>query len=102
LDKNDWSILCGNNKPRTSIGLNDIFSEERWAELRQMNSNTNDRIHDGIISTLKGGKRFIILSEYNENSVKMLKEIASTCDLVFSVDDLIVKDENDVSDTSTP
>jgi len=60
------------------------------------------RIHNGILPQTRLGKHFVILShsDFTTEFVNDLKEIASISNLVFSVDDLVIKDEAALSGSS--
>lgn len=71
-------------------------------ELKELNDYINLRIHDGDVPKTFDQKKFIILphDKYNDARVQILKEIAMKVDLVFGVDDLVIKDEAEFSASS--
>ena len=61
LDNNDFGFQERKGRRMTQIPLPSLFSDAEWAELRQMNRDTTDRIHDGSLPTTSTGKKFIVL-----------------------------------------
>ncbi|TPX39561.1 hypothetical protein SeLEV6574_g07120 [Synchytrium endobioticum] len=73
------------------------------------NEETNKRIHDGDIRKTSENKAYVIVphSSYSADIVDMLKHVAAMSDVVFVPDDLVLKDEQELSgssgsETSTP
>ena len=79
-----------------------LYSTEEWNELKSLNRSTTLRIHDGVLPTTREGKQFIILShnDFKQERVDRLKRIATIVDVVFSENDLIVKEESALSSSS--
>jgi hypothetical protein len=81
-----------------------MFSQSEWDILKSLNADTTKRIHDAKLPQTSTQKPFVIIphskfiaTEY----VKSLKRIAAIADVVFEQDDLVVKDESDLSGSSS-
>jgi hypothetical protein len=87
--------------PKLNVPLPELFDErvsKEWTKLKEWNQKTNSRIHDARLPTDKG-KAFIILptAEYNDETVRFFKRIGAKGKLFTYEDDLIVKDEAELS-----
>jgi hypothetical protein len=98
----DWTYMKRRGNQLTNIPLPKLFSELQWDRLKALNRSTTLRIHNGILPQTRLGKHFVILShsDFTTEFVNDLKEIASISNLVFSVDDLVIKDEAALSGSS--
>lgn len=73
-----------------------------WIELITLNTENLFRIHDGNLPTNSEGRSFAILSLslFTSQRADVLKKIAVTADLMFGVDDLVIKGEAEFSGSS--
>ena len=87
--------------PKLPIPLPALFNEKEWKKLKELNRKTNERIHDAFLPKLSG-KFFIILphAEFNDETVLFFKKIGVKGKLFPYEDDLLVKDEWDLSGSS--
>jgi hypothetical protein len=74
--------------------LPDLFSEDEWKKLEQLNDSTNERIHDADIPK-RNGKSFVIVPEkdYNQDTVDFIKSVAVKANLFTDENKLDVKNE---------
>ena len=95
----EWEYRKDFGKQLTTVPLPSVFTDEQWIILEQLNHKTNNRIHDAALPRTISQKPFVIIphSDYNDNVVNNLKQIAAIADIVFEVDELVVKDESDLS-----
>jgi hypothetical protein len=89
--------------PILSIRLPDLFDKDEWTNLREWNQKTNSRIHDADLPKTSTGKYFVVIphADYNEETIQFFKEIGVKGRLYDSESKLEVKDENDVSGSSS-
>jgi hypothetical protein len=97
-----WDFRTKKGKALTNIPLPNLFTKRVWDELKDLNDFTNQRIHDGNLPKTEGGggKPYFILphSKYFENGVvESLKEAAVIVNLVWDKDELVIKDEDNLS-----
>ena len=102
VEGRDWGYALKWGKKVCNVPLPDLYSTEEWNELKSLNKSTTLRIHDGVLPTTREGKQFIILShdDFKQERVDRLKRIATIVDVVFSENDLIVKEESALSGSS--
>ena len=88
--------------PKLDKPLNELFDQEQWKKLREMNQKTNDRIHDANVPKTSGNKFFIILSheDYDEETISFFKKVGVKGKLFSNESDLEVKDELEMSGSS--
>jgi hypothetical protein len=82
--------------------LPSLFTADEWYKLRVLNEYTTTRIHDAFLHSTSTGKRFVILphSDFNEEMVSFLKNVGVKATLFSSPDDLEVRDEDLLSESS--
>ena len=88
----------------TTIPLPSFFSKSQWDLLKSLNSDTTKRIHDAKLPQTSNQKPYVIIphSKYDTKEyVNNLKSIAAKANIVEEEDDLIVKDELDLSGSSS-
>ena len=88
--------------PVFPIPLPSLFTTDEWDKLRALNKSTTTRIHSGTLPTTSNGKAYVIIphSEFTEEMVSFLKNVGVKATLFSSPDDLEVKDEDLLSDSS--
>jgi hypothetical protein len=89
--------------PRLDVALPELFTTEEWDKVKELNKKTNDRIHDAALPTTRDGKRYIILphSEFsNPKTIAFFKSIGVKGQLFAYEDDLLIKDEDNLSGSS--
>lgn len=106
--KKNWTFHCFKVKdtdeegltavklvPKLNIPLPDLFSEDEWKKLIDLNNSTNERIHDADMPK-SHGKRFVIVSEkdYNQDTIDSIKSVAVKAKLVIDEKNLDVKCES--------
>ncbi|KAI8896931.1 hypothetical protein BC833DRAFT_527678, partial [Globomyces pollinis-pini] len=84
--------------PKLPIPLPELFDQNEWKKIKELNRKTTDRIHDTTLPKEKG-KFFIILptAEFNDETVRFFKRIGVKGKLFAYEEDLIVKDEAELS-----
>jgi hypothetical protein len=84
--------------PKLPIPLPELFDQNEWEKIKELNRKTTDRIHDATLPKEKG-KFFIILptAEFNDETVRFFKRIGVKGKLFAYEEDLIVKDEAELS-----
>ena len=88
----------------TTIPLPSLFSKSEWDLLKSLNGDTTKRIHDAKLPQTSNQKPYVISphSKYDTKEyVNNLKRIAAKANIVEEEDDLIVKDEIDLSGSSS-
>jgi hypothetical protein len=88
--------------PKLDIPLPDIFSDDEWKKLDQLNDSTNERIHDADIPK-SHGKSFVIVPEndYNQDTIDFIKSVAVKAKLFIDEKKLDVKNESYLSGSSS-
>ena len=83
----------------TTTPLPSLFSQSEWDILKDLNADTTKRIYDAKLPQTSSRKPFVIIphSKFTTENVESLKRIAVIADVVFEQDDLVVKDESDLS-----
>ena len=84
--------------PLLATPLPKLFDEDDWKRIKELNRKTTERIHDARLPTDKG-KAFIVLpaAEFNIETIHFFKRIGVRGKLFVYEDDLIVKDEAELS-----
>ncbi|TPX51879.1 hypothetical protein SeLEV6574_g00085 [Synchytrium endobioticum] len=103
LDTNRWSLReKRDGTPVNPKPLDQLFTGDTWKKLREMNEETNKRIYDGDMPKTSENKAYVIVphSSYSADIVDMMKHVAAMSDVVFVPDDLVVKDEQELSGSS--
>jgi hypothetical protein len=98
-----WDYRKNGGQQLTTTPLPSLFSQSEWDILKSLNADTTKRIHDAKLPQTSTQKPFVIIphSKFNPEYVKSLKRIAAIADIVFEQDDLVVKDESDLSESSS-
>ncbi|RKP22009.1 hypothetical protein ROZALSC1DRAFT_26593 [Rozella allomycis CSF55] len=101
-NENGDMIQINAGDPKFPTPLPSLFTDAEWAKLRALNKSTSSRIHSATLPTTSNGKAYVIIphSEFNEEMVSFLKNIGVKATLFSSPDDLEVKDEDLLSDSS--
>jgi hypothetical protein len=73
-----------------------------WDKLRALNKSTTTRIHSATLPTTSKGKAYVIIphSEFTEDMISFLKNVGVKATPFSGPDDLEVKDEVLLSDSS--
>jgi hypothetical protein len=97
-----WDYRKENEIQLTNTPLPELFDEDEWKRMKELNRITNERIHDARLPTDKG-KVFIVLpnDEFNDETVRFFKRIGKKGKLFTYENDLIVKDESGISGSSS-
>ena len=98
-----WDYRKNGGQQLTTTPLPSLFSQSEWDILEALNADTTKRIHDAILPRTSTRKPFVIIphSKFTTEYVGSLKRIAAIADIVFEQDDLVVKDESDLSGSSS-
>jgi hypothetical protein len=101
-DENGDMVQINAGDPLLPIPLPSLFTTDEWDKLRALNKSTTTRIHSATLPTTSNGKAYVIIphSEFNEEMVSFLKNVGVKATLFSSPDDLEVKDEDFLSDSS--
>jgi hypothetical protein len=101
-DENGAMVQIHAGDPKFPTPLPSLFTDDEWAKLKILNKSTSTRIHNATLPTTSNGKAYVIIphSEFNEEMVSFLKSIGVKATLFSSPDDLEVKDEDFLSDSS--
>jgi hypothetical protein len=83
--------------------LRKFFTPAEWKELRELNRDTTNRIHDARMHVTSSGKPIIVLphGKFQRRRITNLQKIAKTSGLVMDLDEIIVKDEQNISGSSS-
>ena len=97
-----WDYRKKRGQKFTSTPLQDLFTQEVWSDLEDLNDFTNRKIHDGLLPSSSEGKPYFILprSKFDDDLAERFKAAAMTVNLVFEKDDLTVKDGGKLSGSS--
>jgi hypothetical protein len=89
--------------PIFSVRLPDLFDEDEWVKLKEWNQKTNNRIHDADLPKTSTGKYFVIIphADYNKETISFFKTIGVKGHLYDNESKLEVKDEDDLSGSSS-
>ena len=99
-----WDYKKENGIQLTNTPLPSLLSVQQWEMLKSLNRDTTKRIHDAQLPRTSSQKPFIVLPHTkftNTEYVDALKSIAAIIGVVPTEDDLIVKDESDLSGSSS-
>jgi hypothetical protein len=99
-----WDYKKENGIQVTNTPLPSLLSVQQWDILKSLNRDTTKRIHDAQLPRTNSQKPFIVLPHTTFTKTKYvddLKSIAAIIGVVPSEDDLIVKDESDLSASSS-
>ena len=94
---NGYTIEIKRGQPLTNVKLPDIYTGVIF------NHKNSARVHSGNLPSLSNGKPYIIIpqSEFTEEMISFLKTIGVKATLFSSPDDLVVKDEDALSEGSS-
>ncbi|KAI3654048.1 hypothetical protein MP228_000767 [Amoeboaphelidium protococcarum] len=100
VDSEGLYSVIHRGEPLKKERLPDLFSPGEWNIISQLNKTAGGRVHDGQLPNLSNGKPYIIIphSEYTSEMVASLKNIAVKATLFCSPDQLVFKDEDDLSE----
>jgi hypothetical protein len=89
--------------PIFSVRLPDLFDEDEWLKLKEWNQKTNSRIHDADVPKTSTGKYFVIIphADYTKETISFFKIIGIKGYLYDNESKLEVKDEDDLSGSSS-
>jgi hypothetical protein len=89
--------------PILSVRLPDLFDADEWVKLKEWNQKTNSRIHDADLPKTSTGKYFVIIphADYNQGTIEFFKTIGVKGQLYDNGSKLEVKDEDDLSGSSS-
>jgi hypothetical protein len=99
-----WDYKKENGIQLTNTPLPSLLSVQQWEMLKSLNRDTTKRIHDAQLPRTSSQKPFIVLphTKFTKTEyVDALKSIAAIIGVVPTEDDLIVKDESDLSGSSS-
>ncbi len=101
-DDDGFTVQIRKGQPLKSTKLPDLYNPDEWDKISKFNKKTTQRVHDGQLPHLSNGKPYILIphSEFTEEMVLFLKSIGVKATLFSSIDDLEVKDEDFLSDSS--
>ena len=102
-DENGEMAQINKGDPIFPTPLPSLFTPDEWAKLKVLNKNTTKLIHSGNLPSLSNGKPYIVIphSEFTEEMIAFLKTIGVKATLFSSPDDLVVKDEDALSEGSS-
>jgi hypothetical protein len=95
-----WDYKKENEIQLTNTPLPSLLSVQQWDMLKSLNLDTSKRIHDAQLPRTSSQKPFIVLPHTKFTEIEYvdgLKSIAAIIGVVPSEDDLIVRDESDLS-----
>jgi hypothetical protein len=103
VDEDGYTIEIRKGQPVTKDRLPDIYTEEEWDKISSFNKKTTKLVHSGNLPSLSNGKPYIVIphSEFTEEMISFLKTIGVKATLFSSPDDLVVKDEDALSEGSS-
>jgi hypothetical protein len=101
-DDEGFTVEIRKGQPLRSNKLPDLYTPDEWDKISKFNKNTTKRVHNGNLPQLSNGKPYIIIphSEFTEEMISFLKNIGVKASLFSSPDDLEVKDEDLLSNSS--
>lgn len=102
LDLGSWDIRVKKGKQVTNVPLDKLFTVAQWKILRDLNSETNKRLHRGTLPINSRGHKYMVVPHnfYSEDSCTRLTEIAMTVDVVFEMNELEIRDDIHLSGSS--
>ena len=103
IDEDEFITKIKKGQPVTKVRLPDIYTEEEWDKISQFNKKTTKLVHSGNLPSLSNGKPYIVIphSEFTEEMISFLKTIGVKATLFSDPDDLVVKDEDALSEGSS-
>jgi hypothetical protein len=103
IDEDGFTIEIKKGQPLTTVKLPDIYTVGEWGKISHFNHKTSTRVHSGTMPSLSNGKPYIVIphSEFTEEMISFLKTIGVKATLFSSPDDLVVKDEDALSEGSS-
>ena len=101
-DDDGYTVEIHRGQPLTNNRLPDLYTPDEWDKISKFNKTTTKRVHDGQLPQLSNGKPYVIIphSEFTDEMISFLKSIGVKASLFSSPDDLEVKDEDFLSDSS--
>jgi hypothetical protein len=99
-----WDYRQNDGLPLTNEPLSSRLTAKQWKTLEKLNRKTSDRIHDALLPLTTNQKPFIVLPHndfVDKETVNDLKSIAAIIGVVPTEADFIVKDEFDLSASSS-
>jgi hypothetical protein len=102
IDDDGFVVQIRKGQPLTKVKLPDLYTADEWDKISKFNKKTTTRIYSATLPTTSNGKPYIIIphSEFTEEMISFLKSIGVKASLFSSPDDLEVKDEDLLSDSS--
>jgi hypothetical protein len=99
-DDDGYTIEIRKGQPLTNVKLPDVYTGEEWGKISIFNQKNSARVHSGNLPSLSNGKPYIVIphSEFTEEMISFLKTIGVKATLFSSPDDLVVKDEDALSE----
>ena len=103
IDDHSWTHIKKRRTNTRQTPLDQLFSNAEWNELRELNGDTNDRIHDGRMRVTSSGRSVIVLphSKFQQRRIARLQHIATASGLVSDAGAIVVKDEDTLSGSSS-
>ena len=99
-----WDYRQNDGLRLTNEPLSSRLTAKQWKTLEKLNRKTSERIHDALLPLTTNQKPFIVLSHndfVDTEIVNDLKSIAVIIGVVPTEADFIVKDESDLSGSSS-
>ena len=105
IDEDRFITKIKKGQPVTKDHLPDIYTVDEWKKISEFNNKTTKLklVHSGNLPSLSNGKPYIVIphSEFTEEMISFLKTIGVKATLFSSLDDLVVKDEDALSEGSS-
>ena len=103
INEDGFTVEIKRGQPLTNVKLPDIYTEDEWKKISEFNNKTTKLVHSGTLPSLSNGKPYIVIphSEFTEEMISFLKTIGVKATLFSSPDDLVVKDEDALSEGSS-
>jgi hypothetical protein len=103
IDEDRFITKIKKGQPVTKDRLPDIYTVDEWKKISEFNKKTTTLVHSGNLPSLSNGKPYIVIphSEFTEEMISFLKTIGVKATLFSSPDDLVVKDEDALSEGSS-
>jgi hypothetical protein len=101
-DEEGFTSVKPQKIPKSNIPLPNLFSDDEWRKLDDLNDSTNERIHDADIPK-RHGKSFVIVPEndYSQDTIDFIKSVAVKARLFTDEKKLDVKNESHLSGSSS-
>lgn len=96
----DFRTQIRKGQPLMNTRLPDIYTLFEWSKISQLNTSTNERIHDGALPALSDGRLYVIIphSDFTREMIIFLKTIGVKAFLFNDPGSLVVKDEDALSE----